>query len=662
MRYHRPGAYYERVDRARAGPAVIRTDIACFVGLARQGPLDTPVPVESFRQFQSHFGGFSGARYLAWSVKAFFENGGVRCWIVRVASRRPDRGARAAAVEIGSPASGWRIEASSPGRWGDELAVRLRREKRVETAIDLARSTTTLLAVARTAGLARFDLVEITQPGLPPRHAVVAGIDPAGGTVSFAGGPDFPYPYQSLALDPALPARLTSVSLGLIVLRGGRLLAQAEALSQIPEHPSYGPRVLAQPDYAATWQQGLPAAIAPPVIIRDLAPPALAAPPPLVTGPGELLDLTGGTDGLAALATGDFTGAAFSSRDDDSEAAAKERGLRTLDLVDEIALVAVPDIVIRAQPDPLIEPDPLPPRDPCDPCPPPFEPRRPVATATNDEELPPAFTDEQIQHVQSALLTHCEARGDRFAVLDPPWNTVRGDERRMAGIVMWRSRFDSAAGALYFPWVKVADPRHPDRLRAIPPSGHVLGRYAAHDIASGAHRAPANDRLGWIQDLTLHTTFAEQEYLNDISANALRSESQRGLRVMGARTLSSDPAARFVNVRRLVQLIRRAVHLLSQWVVFEPNNPATRASYAAVLGNFLASLWQRGAFAGASAEEAFFVRCDEETTTAADRDNGRLVALIGIAPALPLEFIVVRVGLQGNELTIRETAELARAA
>ncbi|APX11986.1 phage tail sheath family protein [Tateyamaria omphalii] len=654
--HRRPGAYFERTDRAAAQGVTLRSDVACFVGITRQGPLDTPVAVESFRQFQSQFGGFTGAGYLAYSVKAFFENGGERCWIVRVASKRTDRGALPAGLDIGPPGAGWNLVASSAGVWGDELAVRLRRERRVETALDVAASGNGVLVPESVAGLDRYAHLEITQPGQSAQYMVAAVVDPVRRRVSLLDeARRFAYPFQRVILDPASPAILTRVSYALDIYRQGRLIAHVPGLSQVPENPDFGPVVLRQPNYMAAIREGQPAEVAPPVIITDQRGPDGRAPEPLTTGAETRQALTGGRDGLAVLTPDDFTGAGFSSRDDDAAAVSKLRGVRTLELVDEISIVAVPDIVIQPDPDPVYEPEPTPPGNPCLTCPPPAEPRRPINSGAAVSELPPVFTDDQVFQVQSRLISHCEAKGDRFAVLDPPFGASQDDAAGISAIMAWRSRFESAYAALYYPWVRTFEPRGTDVMRNVPPSGHVVGKYAFHDRRTGVHRAPANTRLRWIQDLLVPTSFGEQEILNDMSVNVLRSEAARGLRIMGARTLSSDRAARFVNIRRLILLMKRAVDLLSQWVVFEPNNDATRTRYTSVLQNFLEALWARGAFAGATVEESFFVKCDADNNTQADRDNGRLIAEIGIAPSYPLEFIVMRVGRQGNELSVAET-------
>jgi len=115
-------------------------------------------------------------------------------------------------------------------------------------------------------------------------------------------------------------------------------------------------------------------------------------------------------------------------------------------------------------------------------------------------------------------------------------------------------------------------------------------------------------------------------------------------------------------VRRLLIMIRKAVDMSIQWSVFEPNNALTRNKLQLALASFLTALWQQGALTGAAVQEAFFVKCDEENNPAVERDKGRLLAEVGVAPSKPFEFVVLRIGRQGNELEIAEAGFMARAA
>jgi phage tail sheath protein FI len=202
--------------------------------------------------------------------------------------------------------------------------------------------------------------------------------------------------------------------------------------------------------------------------------------------------------------------------------------------------------------------------------------------------------------------------------------------------------------------VKVVDPLCgvSSPTRDIPPSGHILGQYAAAERESGVHKAPANKPLAWVQDVTAVTSDTVHGLLNHEGINVIRTTPGRGIRILGARMLSSDPDWRFVNVRRLMLMIGKAVEHSIQWAAFEPNDHNTRNKLRLTLMSFLVALWQQGAFSGDSIEQSFFVKCDEENNPDSERELGRLWIDVGVAPAKPFEFIVLRVGRSGNAFEI----------
>jgi phage tail sheath protein FI len=165
--------------------------------------------------------------------------------------------------------------------------------------------------------------------------------------------------------------------------------------------------------------------------------------------------------------------------------------------------------------------------------------------------------------------------------------------------------------------------------------------------------------LSWIQDVTIGVDDAVHGVLNPLGINAVRPLAGRGIRIYGARTISSDPDWIFVNVRRLMMMIEKAINVATQWATFEPNDVLTRSKLSLVLTSFLISLWERGALMGDAAEEAFFVRCDEQNNPPDDRAQGRMLAEVGVAPARPFEFIILRVGRAQNQFEITEESSLA---
>jgi hypothetical protein len=251
--------------------------------------------------------------------------------------------------------------------------------------------------------------------------------------------------------------------------------------------------------------------------------------------------------------------------------------------------------------------------------------------------------------VQQALIDQCEAERYRFAVLDGP----APDGDTLADVLALRSRYDTKYAAVYHPWLTVPDP-YPHSLAivrqfAIPPSGHILGVYARVDNDRGVHKAPANEVLRGIAGLSRQFSKGEQEILNPYptNINVLRDfrPNNRGIRVWGARCITSESEMRYVNVRRLLIFLEDSIDRGMQWVVFEPNDEQLWARVRRSITNFLTTVWRNGALEGATPEQGFFVKCDATTMTRDDRDNGRLVVLIGVAPVKPAEFAIFRIGL-----------------
>jgi len=673
--YVTPGVYYERVDTTAPAISAIRTDVAGFVGLATRGLVDTAVPVQSWRQFQAHFGTFTGSGFLAYAVRAFFENGGQRCWVVRVASNDPVGGALPASVELASSVAGrmvWNLRASSPGVWGNELTISIRETHQVQTQAWTENDHPERIVVSNTAGFVRGMLVRLTQPGKPAALRVVAAVD---ATQGFAGAlpdakkyilwtpkePELQLPYDASPLNfvPGQPIVIESVEYTLIVERDNLPIALYPELSLIPEHPQYGPSVLApleiDPNDAA--RQVLPP-LPLPVTVEELRPEFIPGatvtfrPLEEISTPADKTRLTGGHEGLRLLTTYDFIGEPVDPLDGDVVKQSKLRGLRVLESIDEVSILAVPDINIQPIEIPPIEP--LPPciPDPCLPGTP-----SPIASPPPVEvELPPTFSDADIYRVQAAMVEQCEQTMSRVALIDPPLSTVRDELLGIGAVQSWRNQFDSTYAALYFPWMRVVDPLRAlgGVTREIPPSGHVAGQYARTDLTIGVHKAPANFALSWIQDTTIFVNDGQHGILNPLGINAIRVLPGRGIRIFGARTVSSDPDWRYINIRRLMIMIEKAIYRSSQWAVFEPNDQITQSKLHLSLTSFLLSLWEKGAMAGSTADAAFFVRCDATINQPTDREEGRLLALVGVAPSNPFEFVVVRVGQTADELELTE--------
>jgi phage tail sheath protein FI len=244
-----------------------------------------------------------------------------------------------------------------------------------------------------------------------------------------------------------------------------------------------------------------------------------------------------------------------------------------------------------------------------------------------------------VKAVQTMLIGHCERLGDRVAIMDAPPDMNPQAVRR------WRMEtagYDSSYAALYYPWIQVMDPIT-NRPMNIPPSGHMAGIWARNDTTRGVHKAPANEVVQGAIGLAYGTTKGEQDTLNPVGVNCIRAFPGRGIRVWGARTLSSNPSWRYLNVRRLFNFVEKSIENGTQWVVFEPNDQDLWARVRRDIGAFLKTVWANGALFGTTADQAFYVKCDAELNPPESRDLGLLITEIGLCPVKPAEFVVFRI-------------------
>jgi phage tail sheath protein FI len=261
-----------------------------------------------------------------------------------------------------------------------------------------------------------------------------------------------------------------------------------------------------------------------------------------------------------------------------------------------------------------------------------------------------------------ALISHCEKMGDRFAILDSPpevdnldllkkvatagESPAEGDDKKKKSSPSSGMRpRESNFAAFYFPWILARDPLAAGKIVKTPPCGHLAGVYARTDAARGVHKAPANEPVRGALDLAYKVTRADQGELNKAGVNCIRFFADAGIRVWGARTLAAEASEwRYINVRRLFNMIEESIGSGTRWVVFEPNDERTWKSITRDIKAFLTLVWRDGALKGNTPEQAFFVKCDEETNPQEVIDAGRLITEIGIAPVKPAEFIIFRIG------------------
>lgn len=263
-----------------------------------------------------------------------------------------------------------------------------------------------------------------------------------------------------------------------------------------------------------------------------------------------------------------------------------------------------------------------------------------VAVPDADAVHTPADAGKAIfLQIQRELLKHCTEQANRIALLDalPDTDAPRLIDEQLKKLGLASNGPVNAA--LYHPWIRTA--ARGDQL--VPPCGHVAGIIARTDALAGVFAAPANVEVLGATDLAADLDGASLGLLNDRGVNCLRAFTARGIRVWGARTLSSAPDWRFLNVRRLVLTLKRWIDVNMSWAAFEPNVPALWTRIQRELTEYLERLWTAGALQGATSDEAFFVRCDAELNPPESRELGQVITQIGLAPAVPAEFIVVSV-------------------
>ena len=249
----------------------------------------------------------------------------------------------------------------------------------------------------------------------------------------------------------------------------------------------------------------------------------------------------------------------------------------------------------------------------------------------------PGITDKAFQ---DKLLSHCEKLKDRFAILDSQKTTNFSRQKITGGL---RNSVDGY-GAIYFPWIQVLDPVSQGNIYA-PPSGHLAGIYARSDAERGVHKAPANEIIRGALGVEHRLAKADQDALNPVGINVIR-QFNSGITVWGARTWAdpgTDPEWKYISTRRLINFLRESIEEGTRWVVFEPNDIALWQKIKRNITAFLTNIWRQGALFGETPEQAFFVKCDEETNPSDVRDLGQVVIEIGVAIVKPAEFVIFRI-------------------
>ena len=646
--YRTPGVYFEWQDKTPVRLPALRTDIAGVVGIAARGPLHRAVKVESWTQFVSLYGGHIPQGYLAYAVEGFFANGGRTCWVVRVAD--PDTAATAGlCLRDDEGQDTLCLHASSEGRWAHQLIVTVLRTGRERFTLLLRHAEggqevwpDLTMAVAEVEILSAQNRPVLRLIGTHPTlwdeaqqgRATVATVTPGPGdrfdlTVTMG---TITETWPDLTLDRNDPRYALTVlndpmaGSALLVARDPRPADSGDAVQlhgrgwPLRILPRYVREILNDEAAGSAW-------VSAEHLTSSVVFPANTPNPRadnLHQGSARLAD---GADGLESLELKHLAG-------ESGVPTGQCRGLGCLVSIAEVSIVAMPDIM----PKPVYARDFKPTPPDCTVLEPPPQPPEPIPQ--DEPEHPPPFSLAQIAELQQAMVRQCETLKDRVAVLEfPPEHQSR------AAMLAWRRGFDTGYAALYAPWLRTPDPLQLEGvLRPVPPSGHVAGIYARSDLETGVHKPPANQALEAAKALAFDIDDNLHGELNDARINAIRLYSGRGLRVSGARTLSSDTQLRYINVRRLLIMIKAALEQGTRDLVFEPHNQDLWRKIERRVRAFLDGLWRAGSLDGATAEAAYSVRCDAETNPPAQQDLGIVLCEIGVLPPWPAEFVIVRIG------------------
>ncbi len=611
--YLAPGVYVEEVSFRSKTIEGVATSTTGFAGMTRTGPVQyrdeprsgpatsEPRLITNFADFERVYGGLEplnvgpsagGAEericFMAHAARAFFLNGGRRLYVSRVfAPRDPgggaalDFGIASRAVSVGGTAATWR--ARWPGAFGDVFV-----ETRAVRSKNVAYQHPTFGTQAQRAKAGA--VVEI----ITPPAAIPVENDPlvAGNLAVVSVGVDGKQTFNRGGGPVAVAATdvIQLVELSVLVHVDAERVDSYNALGADPAQVRYIGKILQKDDpedeNAVVWLDWNPSGAGPD------APAALMA--ALQGNPNGRL--TGGHDGDLTMPD-DLMGEPAAPDD----ATIKATGLEALQEIDDIAIVALPD------------------------------------GGTYADRL-------LCEQAADRLITHAEQGRYRIAVVDGPQNSSMNEIRE------FRGKFDSKYSALYHPWIRILNPLEraaagaPPAQLTLPPSGFVSGIYARSDVERGVYKAPANEVVRGLTQFELNINKGRQDVLNPEGINALRFFPGRGSRVWGARTMSSDPEWKYVNVRRLFIFLEHSIDKATQFAVFEPNNERLWAIMRDTVSDFLFLQWKGGALLGTKPAEAFFVRCDRTTMTQNDLDNGRLIVLIGVAPTKPAEFVIFRIG------------------
>lgn len=648
----------------------VRRDVAGFLGVAPRGPArlpvgrpaadddlgswlatvdhhrTVPVTVTSWAEYRHHFGGFEGPGRLPYAVSAFFANGGRQAEVARIVhddGPLADPLADRAAADLGALATAaprpLRLLARSEGTWGNRLRFRLRFRTRPLLAVATSPFD---LEIDASAWVPADSVLRLRLPGdvrvLRHVDASVTEPDPLG-----------PGRRRHVRLSAALPAPPLAVEVvtgSLEVVDDDPTWTRIEVLDDLglgPAHPRWLARVVVA-ESELLWPH--PTWVADRPVLPD---PGLAPVESRADDGGPRM--RGGVDRWSTIVPEDFWDPSWTPGD--------ERvgdGVQCLAEHDDLGLLVLPDLY---DPAPLPDDDDV--SDPPTLCgadfavhvdagsPPPTVPVTPGLLGLALDPSVPADLD-RIVAAQQAVLDHVVHRRDLTLLLDVPPGLSH--QERLA----WRARFDSPHAAAYHPWLDVASPTDTrDRLVMVNPAAFAAGIIAEREVRLGVQHGPANEEATGAVRLATAVGDDEHDELHLSGVNVFRAE-RAGITLTAARTLARDPSLRQLSVARLLTILRLSLQREMQWAVFEPNGRHLWVEVRRLVHSYLTRLYDAGAFRGATTKEAFFVRCDETTMTRADLDAGRMICLVGVAPAEPIEHLLLEIARESDGSVRVETA------
>lgn len=611
--YLAPGVFVEETSFRQKSIEGVGTSTTGFVGPCRFGPInDEPPLLTSYAEFERIYGGldrleFNGLRpshnYLAQAVRAYFDEGGARLYVARTFRPISDSNTGIASWQsLGSPPGALRLSARYPGEAG-ELTVSFVFKRGQNILGTDANGNPRLQGVGHQEVVWARTLTEAGES--PPGAGQLYWVQRHEDTMRLRrNDADDVVANDAVNLVDLAEVRLATVSVTVSAMGQFGDEQSWEDLTFDPAHPNSLAKV-----FAADPVRRRTALYVPLVIATDANNGAEVA--NVLTQLGNVnngdpvVDNLGNDDVLTRTARAELSNGndgqqpSATEYEGDESSSGLKSGLLAFEDLEDISIIAAP--------------------------------------GSSHDFTAEGGNDSNADPVMRRLITHCERMRYRVAVLDSI------DGQLLAGVRAMRGSIDSTRAALYYPWIKIFDPITNTEIFN-PPSGHLTGIYARNDIERGVHKSPANEVIRLAMGYEILLNKGQQEVLNPEGVNCLRFFEGRGHRVWGARTVSSDPEWKYLNVRRFFAYLERSIEIGTQWAVFENNGEQLWANVRRTVEDFLTNEWKENRIAGVTPEEAFFVRCDRTTMSQNDLDNGRMICLIGVAPLRPAEFVIFRIG------------------